>query len=364
MRQFSLRAHASPISCILSLSPQQVLTADETGQVITWDLTTRRPTHQWQAHTDAVLTMIPWHNYVITHSRDHTVKFWFNGKLAYEFPINALNYTNIVLLNGSYLVTPATTDSTNIDIYKLTRDPVGITRVIANYSAYETLHSVKNSDLAGRKDFGIIMQMAVIQDEIYIGYESGDIVGLKLLHAPPSIPKHHHHDDESSTSLINKDAGLKLTYHNNSHVPEPVISLADLNGILVSGSTTNTLIVHTDPVRQIKYHGSGIKSVLAYDEELIVAFWDGSIDYHGEIIQRPLPHLNDNGDGDGDGDANDKNRIRLTYMTSLKPIDQVSASADDGKFGRVKHSRAIKKDVSINLLLAGYEDGSIIAYDI
>lgn len=341
MRVFALRAHKSPITYILPLSEDYILTSDQSGVIIKWNLPTKRPALTWTAHTDSVLTMLKWHLYIITHSRDSTIKIWLEDKLQYEFPVNALNFSNVVLFQDRYLITPATTDSNNIDIYRLNDGPISITREVANFSPYDLVHNLKFDDIQGRKDFGIIMKMFIIDNVLYIGFESGDIIGLNITLPQPSITQ-----SVTSTLIINKDVKLRLQYHNSSHVPNPIISLAAMNSTLVSGSTGKKVITHSDPIKVCKLNESGIQSIVPHGEHLIVGFWNGIIELENEIIQRSLPHL----------DAEEmKTTVKLSYMCMLPKPESRDVQ---------KYSTLIRRKKYRDLLLVGYEDGTVVGYTV
>ncbi|KAI5961074.1 ASA1 [Candida margitis] len=343
MRVLALRSHKSPITCIVPLSDDYVLTSDQSGVVIKWSLPIKRPVLTWTAHTDSILTLLKWHRYIITHSRDSTIKIWLEDKLQYEFPVNALNFSNLVLFQDRYLVTPATTDSNNIDIYRLNDEPISITREVANFSSYNLVHKLKLDDIQGRNDFGIVMKMLIIGQVLYIGYESGDIIGLTITLPQPSITQ-----SSTTTSIINKDVKLCLQYHNSSHAPNPIISLAALDNTLVSGSTGKKVIIHTDPVKICKLNESGIQAIVPYDDNLIVGFWNGVIESPTrsiQTIQRSLPHI----------DAEDmKTTVKLTCMCML--------SKSESKAAVERYSKLIKQKKYGDLLLVGYEDGTIVGY--
>lgn len=388
-QQFSLRYHKASISYILPISSRYIYSADQSGLVIKWDLQIRRPKLQWQAHKDSILTILQWHQYIVTHSRDSTIKVWLEDVLQFEMPVNALNYTNIVLYRDNYLITPATLDSNNVDVYKLKQHPIEVSRVIANFSIFELVNktrtnmhanmagdgvdvNVKYADeigiddkdnMQGRQDFGIIMKMLVIDMTIYIGFESGDIVGLHL-----EVPESKLTRGSNSTLLINREPRLKLEYQNTLLVPNPVISLANLNGLLVSGSTGTKVVIHSDPTRTVKFHLSGIHSIQTYHDRLVIGFWDGAIEYKGEIIQRPLPQIkggldsNSNGDDENE-EENLKSNVKLTSMT-LSNFGN-SSSSDTAKVQHVrkpKYSEMVKGKLMSDAFFAGYEDGTIMGY--
>lgn len=196
--QTTLRLHSAPITCIepfylpstITYSTkndiginkenlifnQSLLTADESGLIIWWNLSTHRPLGIWKAHDDSILTVqqlgVKWdtdnkHNFnipeisksygqLLTHSKDGTIKIWnlinlFNiddmksgftyscflkkklitsdenakyisPPLLFEMPVNTLNFSNVELNFIGLLLTPATTESEGWDLYKIDLD--------------------------------------------------------------------------------------------------------------------------------------------------------------------------------------------------------------------------------------------------
>lgn len=186
----TLRLHSSPITCVipfylpstLRYSPNEehgtqypifttsVISADESGLIIWWNLATRRPLGIWKAHDETVLTMkqlgLSWNfnaseisgvnipivgdnfGQLLTHSKDGSMKIWrlidlisgansgftyscllkkklstneelktITPPIVFEMPINVLNFTNVDITSNGVLITPATIDSEGFDIY-------------------------------------------------------------------------------------------------------------------------------------------------------------------------------------------------------------------------------------------------------
>ncbi|KAI5965363.1 ASA1 [Candida pseudojiufengensis] len=365
MRLFGLRSHQSPITYILPINSNTIYTSDQNGFIIKWDLSIKRPILKWKAHNDSILTLINFQNkYLISHSRDSTIKIWLNDKCEFEFPSNSLNFSNILLYDDQYLITPATIDSNNLDIYRIQLDSDSewqLTRVVTNFSCYQL--SNKNEILSdedsmkGRKDFGIIMKFYLLNSIIYIGFESGDIIGLKMILPDSKILR-----ESNSTTIINKDLKLELVYHNSTHSPNPVISLSSTDNYLVSGSTGKKLIIHKSPIEILKFSNSGIQSILSFNNQLIIGFWNGLIEYGNEIIERNLPQLkNEELTTTPTSDVPLKTNIKLTFM-SLLIVENESEEIEDDK--KKKYSSMIKRRQQNNILFVGYEDGSILAYAI
>ena len=442
-KKFTLRSHKSSITYIYPhpTIPSNVFTADSSGLIINWDLTIRRPKSSWQAHTDTILTISTIENnnsnnngdgdgdgdgdyYLLTHSRDNTIKIWDLLKFSclLEIPCNSLNFTIIEIFND-LLFTPSSINSNNLDVYKINPKNWQIKRLIFDFDIYKLVNKNENENgniiqeigsdtiTNNRNDFGIIMQMKIIktitttttnttttttkenQEEnggdfiIYLGFESGDIVGLQLILPPARILSTTNKSTNTNTNtndktiIYNQSAKFILKYHNSFHVPNPIICLLNLNSILISSSITNKLIIHYNPIIEIKnLKYSGIQSIVYFKKfhQLIFGYWNGYIQYDDILIKQNLPKLgttnNNNINNNIDTDINQeqsKLTKKLTFMTILneskQEISQTSTTTTTTSGGdKSKYSSLIKskRNFKLPLLLVGYEDGSIVAYNI
>lgn len=406
--QFTLRSHAESVTSILHIpTTQQLLTADTSGLLILWNLITRRPVRCWQGHKLSVLTLLQLdHTHILTHSRDSELKIWDlehiktksnEEEIIEEFsmPVNTTNFSNVVYLNDGYLITPATIDSNNFDVYKLSNNDDGsgwgVRRIITNFSAYNLVHGgagVVDGEVGARGDFGIIMKMIHIDDVIYIGFESGDIVGVTIDFNIPPVSKTTNSSTDSSGSgagggggglsklfkeqsrtIINRDPKITLTYHNSTHAPNPIISLSNHQGHLISGSTNNKIAIH--PNNEIfKVNESGIHGIATLSNQMIVGYWNGTIQgYDIEkktcqwTISRELPRIKTmtaNQGGMDESEAIAKGEIKLSYM-----ILSATTMASDGD-NKKSYASMIRrrKNIDSQVLFAGYEDGTINVFKI
>lgn len=371
--KFTLRSHKSSVAYIYQdpRTPFNLFTADSSGLIINWDLTIRRPKKSWQAHTDTILTISTIHNHLLTHSRDNTIKIWDESySCILEIPCNALNFSNICIIYD-LLITPASINSNNLDVYKIDKD-WQITRLISDFDVYKLVNKGEiieeiGSSGTSRNDFGIIMQMKIITTNtttgendsdyiIYVGFESGDIVGLQLV-----LPRARMLSTTGNTNdktLINQSAKFILQYHNSTHVPNPVICLLSLDSVLVSGSTTNKVIIHSDPIEIMKMDHSGIQAIVNFkNDRLIFGYWNGYIQYGDISINQSLPKLGNT--------EQEKSKLtkKLTFMTILNESNQETLQSPTGKSKYLALLKS-KRNLVFPLLLAGYEDGSILAYNI
>ncbi|AWU76641.1 uncharacterized protein C5L36_0C05670 [Pichia kudriavzevii] len=217
----TLRLHSSPITCIenfyipssltyineddsksIIFNPT-VITADESGLIVWWNLITCRPFGVWKAHNDSVLTVkqlgIKWtqnseesdftspitydsYGQLLTHSKDGSVKIWklldvtskenleftYTGLLKkkvttedemksvtppklFEMPVNTLNFANIDINIENFLITPSTIDSDGFDIYQIDlnmrREHEKLKRVVHDYKLSTPDSEVKITEI-------------------------------------------------------------------------------------------------------------------------------------------------------------------------------------------------------------------------
>lgn len=356
---FTLRNHKASVTCIASFKLDEVflVSGDKDGMVIVWDVAVRRNKYIWQGHTDSILSILQWNQYLITQARDSSVKIWNFGKNEPEevldIPINSLNFCNIAMFSN-YLFTPATVDSNNFDCYKIDQD-LTISRVIANFDCYKLVHGDVieiNPDANARNDFGIIMKLHYVSDYLIVAFESGDLVVLKV----------DWNNDVDKTSknnrlILNKDPRVSLVYHNSTHSPNPVTCVS-FNQTLFSGSTNKTILNHNikdNTSQAITLNNAGVLQIIVLDNTLIVGFWNGLIEIrYGTnepyILSRSTPSesLLDT------PKANIKLSSLFLYHPQAKPQTKNS----------YRNIIKSKRNINSPILFAGYEDGIIAAYSI
>lgn len=192
---------------VVALLVPTLVSCDERGNLVWWDLNTRRPLYCWKAHDGSVLSLrqlgIVWEDDVprigkdfgkiLTHGKDGFVRITqlfelqdpnrpaagFNytmpvskkivsdkeaPPLTFELPVNVLNFCNVDVNSRGWLVTPATQEAEGMDLYLI--EPT-LTRPIHNYK--------QNGKT------GIIMKFLWMDDSrLLVGYESGLVVVLEI----------------------------------------------------------------------------------------------------------------------------------------------------------------------------------------
>ncbi|QPG75383.1 hypothetical protein FOA43_002737 [Brettanomyces nanus] len=301
-----------------------LITGDESGLIIWWDLTTRRQLTSWQAHgtidsasPNAVITLqqlgitwmlsqegtyeFPvidkrWYGCLLSHGKDGEIKIWrlfsvvtcgdyglkyqlytplhqaLPPKVVFQMPVNMLNFSNVEMVDDR-LVTPGTEDSNKFDIYTVPipgtdESGTGLKRLFKAVQ-FES----DNPNFTHRNGFGIVMKFAWIdRDHIAVGYESGHVVTYELAQNT-----------------------VKAITINSIHTPEPVTALYYdwSRDIILSASSTDCLAIMSGrkaietsslsfpvdttsaiSVHHIKHRGIGDLSV-STDGTVGVVTWDG-----------------------------------------------------------------------------------------
>lgn len=254
-RRFSLRGHRAPISCI-STYDAIVASGDRDGWIVLWDVTSRRPRALWKAHDGNINTLKKTPEGLLSHGRDNCVRIWSveqhdleqcsrdpsqlsdpTGRLHsppnLEIPVNSLNFCDVDYCNG-LLATPASQDSNNFDIYKISTQ-FSLQRIVTNYS-YGTSAV---SSTASRGDDGIIMRLLFANENLLlVGYESGAVRGFSLK------TESAERTSANEKLIINKDTRLKCVLDSEGHKPLPVLSMVISDGILYTGSASKKLLVY------------------------------------------------------------------------------------------------------------------------
>lgn len=403
---WSLRGHLNPISTIvqndLATSNEQdyLITTDEQGWIIIWNVSLRKPKYVWKGHDKLILSckVIEQH-FLLTHSKDSEIKIWnissasldhnkvsstlpamtFN-EMSYlkddcnellkafplpehnSIPVNALNFCKIDY-HGGTLVTPSTVDSNNFDVYRISCDPFDISRLCHNVDGEKlsktepSLDFVEEVNPTKRDGFGIIMFTRFIDHQtFYIGYESGHVLGFKITYpSSKSIVK------ENSNLLINKDASVKVIYVNDSHCPNPIISM-EYDGRLLVGSTNKFIHIHSveqDDVKIVNVKHNGIQLIQSNGERYVVGFWNGMVRVYDKEFncvgkhQVTLPALKN---------VTDTKASSHEITTSLKLSTLKIIVAKGDTKHKTRHNALIRQKNPQSLVMVGFNDGKLMVF--
>ena len=469
----TLRGHLNDITCTEPYNiggKVSLFSADSKGWIIWWDINTKRPNCVWKGHDSNIVTIKQICNgLLMTHSKDSDIKIWdienfksgnrempaekYNNVQYFSInrdgenennissnelleifptpenvviPVNALNYCNVDYSNH-HLITPATTDSNNFDLYlifkpsHLTGDSLeenlNLKRIAANVDPWKLYRKAisqlnkdqgvefeigNENDILKRDKFGIMMKVIFVSDDIfYIGYESGHLIGYyidfsgainnenegtKLKSVKPdrnvSGLAGLFGDKVKSfdKTIINKDPLIKIIYVNDSCSPNPIISLAYDNeqNKIICGSSGKQLTFHKVPkefsqindtkdCESYNLRHSGIQSVSINNSLLVVGFWDGLIKGYNRDLKEVFKYC--------------KRLPRIDVLESnsgqLQPREQQNRiklctvklitlnESDVVKSNDYKSLIKRKRDITTNnLLILSYYDGTITIFKV
>ncbi|KAH3682001.1 hypothetical protein WICPIJ_007033 [Wickerhamomyces pijperi] len=386
-----------------------VITADEKGNIKLWDLKTHRVVKEIdQAHEGSILSIrqlgittntegtyninSTLFGFVLTHSRDHTIKFWklFDDqglillKEVYEMPVNALNFSNVDVMDN-FLVSANTSDSNKFDIYDLkflyVESAKHLTREFEAVDLFKQCQQNKYKftefNIRGKEEddpenvnrvdkFGIIMKFLWITKEILaVGYESGHTLIVKV-------------DIKAKKMTIQQ-----ISAH---HFPNPILSISynKDNNTLLTSSIRSKIIQHdlsnlqSEP-QILKINLTKISNIVTYTDKLILSSWTGYIKFfqnsrqgsetpsYQEIAQfkKPKGLLVGNLNIIGNNQSND---IESQKQYTVKPNSLAVFIGDDLKKGiDPQYQRRLdRRDLMVlqkNFLSVGFDDGTVMVYD-
>lgn len=263
-----------------------LVSCDESGGLIWWDLHTRRPLYCWQACEGSVLSVqqlgISWiqdkpvlgdrFGQLLVHGKDGMIKifqlfyptdvgFTYGVRLqkkldfanecpnvVYELPCNVLNFCNVAM-QDDFLVTPATVDAQGFDLYEIKGKD--LKRKVANYQY-------------ARVKTGIVMKFQWLNEsELVVGYESGLSVVFNV-------------------EFSGENATVNERYSFDQLCPDPVTSIAsNATDIFISsaGSSVMQIATHSGEakIHNIKHKGVNYMCLEETSHILNVATWDGYI---------------------------------------------------------------------------------------
>lgn len=215
--QTTLRGHEHPVTVLqfvylpsgftagsVELLKCSLCSADEAGNIVWWDLGTRRPMAKWKAHDKNILLMeqlgISWnvsqdgsslkpsftnfYGLLMTHSRDNTMKLWDlkTQKEVHSSSINALNFCNIAV-RGQLFACLSKIRPENFDIFEIIQDgPLYIVEPLFENIDLQLLlddSGIKN-DVKVEK-LGIIMRLKWVgPTSLAVGLESGHVIVVSI----------------------------------------------------------------------------------------------------------------------------------------------------------------------------------------
>lgn len=273
-----------------------LVSADDKGTLVIWDLVTRRPILiEKLGDSQIVSVQFDKGKYVSILSKDHKFRMFelypiktiavkranicgsnnlIDIKQVFEVPVNTLNFANFGLsvLGGDkfQLITSHTQDAHFLDIYQFQiPDLHSLKRFFKRVDFLPLIKERFGTDVLPKIDcLGIIMRILCVDiDTIFCGFESGFIVGLRRYNGKSTIKKQTKIkpvNSETSSSKLSQllssganqifedeeeiDEVLEIISVDVGHYPEPVLSMVHdkKTDCILSSSTTNTIIIENE----------------------------------------------------------------------------------------------------------------------
>lgn len=259
----TLRAHSASVRALnFAGGGASLISGDEDGWVVIWNLHIRRPTAIWRAHSHALLAVQSRGPHeALTHGRDNKIRIWSFKQpqeyvcrplddaareidypkpwLVYSLDVNALNFCAVAVkqIDPNTIAVPSTAGSDKIDVYTISP----LTRPLKAVTPFDG--GSPNS----------VMSLIWIEDRLVAGYESGDIAVF-----------------DADGSLVTAEK-----VHN-----EPVMCLASDGKRVFSGAADRTLgVLSMDSVTvsKVKLSFKGISSLEFNVSRLMAAGWDSRV---------------------------------------------------------------------------------------
>ncbi|ODV82625.1 hypothetical protein CANARDRAFT_204815 [[Candida] arabinofermentans NRRL YB-2248] len=320
-----------------------LISVDESGWIIWWDITTKRPIGSWKGHNGNILTLKQldhkWYGKILTHGKDGELVIWdlftliklnstsvtfrnscplqrklFSDgenmskwpmpKVIFRMPVNMMNFSNVDIQWDGIVVTPSTQDSNKLDIYRISIDEHqiaidgGLKRLFKSVCPMEIIqrdgldvkvdHIKNEEDTNGSvgggqsKDLGIIMKIVWVSNTKFsVGYESGHVITYSLT------------PDNEKIGIFSICA---------KHYPNPIISLTydQFNDRLISSSSSDMIVFDdlnygildvTSKVKVFKLKHKGVSDIKV--RNIMVGFitWDGYARFYKYDEEKVLKFL-------------------------------------------------------------------------
>lgn len=374
---FTLRYHKYPVSSLetIELNDSKIpylISGDEKGTVIIWDLLTRRPITISKISEDCIVYIEQIDvDLLAILSRDFTLRFFtvqdhntgsnkelivkkenntrnkvqLLTKPIWEIPINTLNFTNVCIkkigIDDYRLYCCHTQDSELLDIYKINPRNKILKREVSKISLGDT------------DKMGIVMKMVRANDDIvYIGTENGYIVGI--------------------------DSEGKIRFSKKVVYPDPVLDMTlsgDQDYIYVSTTSNMLQKINIKDMNEIalKINVSKcnqIGKICTMNNDYIVCItWKGEciiIDKENKV-QKSFSKSRSNQIVSTSNIGGKNNNVMEKFhknhkMGSLLCIGKQTMNNEESLNSR--DQRRIKGLISKDWCLIGFDDGTIAVYDV
>ncbi|KAH3665428.1 hypothetical protein OGAPHI_003612 [Ogataea philodendri] len=387
-----------------------LISSDESGWIIWWDITIKRPLAVWKAHEGNILTVKQvgldwteantasidekWFGKLLTHGKDGDLKVWdlfqvskdayysyrpsslLNKKvhvegddvtqwktprLPFEMPINVMNFANVDINNG-VLLAPGTQDSAKIDIYRIDIETSNLTRLFKAVCPMEiaeqnridlNVQAIPDSEVRG---LGIVMKLVWIADNKFAaGYESGHVIIFQI--------------QAESIDIVQYDV---------QHYPNPILSLYydATNEKLISTSSSDKIVIQTtDSSKLFHVNHKGVADVKTRNDLVGLVTWDGYARFYNYDDQTTLkfkfklskmvPSIsatNSSTDIAENASNIQGQRVGVLAFSKSQPFHERSELAYINGSAKNLVRRRDEMKLTSNWLFLGYKDGKVAVY--
>ncbi|ORY07733.1 WD40 repeat-like protein [Basidiobolus meristosporus CBS 931.73] len=271
--EYIFRGHNGEVNSLtLAGNDQYLLTSDQNGIVIIWDLKDKRSLYKWQAHTSAILSISFIGDLVISQGREGILKIWdFRSLLQgesqpiLELPVESLHFCKFSAI--SHL-------SKMMIAYAKDRDTVVIGEVLSGL----TLHTLKYEE-AG---VGACMSLRLFETKgqlmLLCGYESGK-TSLWVIDEdkPRMVWSAKNHNEPVLAIDVNQEATVGIS------------AGADSNLVLFDLNQDKHRVIRST---LIKHHGVSEVRFRSDGRIIATAGWDSKIRVFSTKTLKPLAILN------------------------------------------------------------------------
>lgn len=284
--KYTLRNHKNEICSLLTFKlPQWIdvpllLSADVSGTLIVWDLTSRRPLIS--EHFGAQICYLQHISgpTIALLCKDHSMRilditfddrFGWSILERFKMPVNTLNFANIQVTQkreeGTHqIICCNTQDAETFDLYHFKLDDLhSLKRQCKAVNLFPILEKILREPKSHLNKMGLLMKFLHKDGIYYCGFESGYIVGIKHHNElivrkkkTKKAPIEAHQTGEASgisrafkSSEINQSQVLEnhknmieIVYLSNVHYPEPILDMDIRGHKLLSTSANNKIGIH------------------------------------------------------------------------------------------------------------------------
>ncbi|KAI0073470.1 WD-40 repeat-containing protein [Panus rudis PR-1116 ss-1] len=400
-----LRTHlANPNALWISEDNERVYSGDASGSVVVTSTRTIRSIASWKAHTDGILGVQEWGDYILTHGRDNKLHVWSRKtiqdpstrrlrdtavqpglptpELCYSMDVNALNFCRFSLMplvgegcsedTQALIALPNLVESSLADIWTLPSQK-RLHAAIGKANIEDPTASL--IDGRGPNSLGIIMSLHLFyhphpslpgrsQLRLLCAYESGKVILYACTRTDKTTSVEGVGWDVVWTAKLHVESVMSMAVSRDNSLAFTVSAdhLIGKYDLILAETLDNRDQAFT--VHRTKHPGNASMSIRDDGRVCAIGGWDGKIRLYSTKSFKPLGTL----------DYHKKSIQSLTFAHSLSPFqnkleDDKAQEADeqeadwDGYDDEEDYSEKEKEERS-RWLIAGSQDTRISVWQL